>query len=50
MKTNKEVITMINWNIQLILGILYLMFDGVVLGLTWLVLIIKDYMRKEEVT
>ena len=39
---------MVNWNIQIVLGIVYLMFDGVVLGLTWLIIKIRQFMKEEE--
>lgn len=39
---------MINWNLQIALGIIYLLFDAVVIGATWLVLRIREFMKDEE--
>jgi hypothetical protein len=39
---------MINWNLQIALGIIYLLFDAVVIGTLWLILKIREFMKNEE--
>ena len=39
---------MINWNLQIALGIIYLLFDAIVIGTLWLIFKIREFMKNEE--